>query len=124
MKTIIKIILVLLFILGLARLFTLDVTNPAPIANITVESSQAGRFQSFFHHSKAEEESSSVIVLTNILDTMTGEVIHSTHIVYNDGTTQVLVTRFPMFGLPYKYKEFTSHEEIVRKERETKEEIF
>ena len=121
MKTIIKIILVLLFILGLARLFTLDVTNPAPIANITVESSQAGRFQSLFHHSKAEEESSSVIVLTNILDTMTGEVIHSTHIVYNDGTTQVLVTRFPMFGLPYKFKELTSREEMIRKERDTTE---
>ena len=79
MKTIIKIILVLLFILGLARLFTLDVTNPAPIANITVESSQAGRFQSLFHHSKAEEESSSVIVLTNILDTIFNGSERKTH---------------------------------------------
>tara|TARA_R110000765_G_scaffold328668_1_gene419591 strand:- start:3137 stop:3511 length:375 start_codon:yes stop_codon:yes gene_type:complete len=124
MKTIVKIVLVFLFILGLARLFTLDVTNPAPIANITVESSKAGRFHSLFHHSKINEENSSVEILSNVLDTLTGEVIHTTHIVYNDNRTQVLVTRFPMFGLPYKYKEFTSHQEIVRKERETKEETF
>ena len=121
MKTIVKIVLVFLFILGLARLFTLDVTNPAPIANITVESLQTGRFQSLFHHSKISEENSSVEILSNVLDTITGEVIHTTHIIYNDNRTEVLITRFPMFGLPYKFKEFTSHEEMIRKERDTTE---
>ena len=121
MKTIVKIVLVFLFILGLARLFTLDVTNPAPIANITVESLQTGRFQSLFHHSKISEENSSVEILSNVLDTITGEVIHTTHIIYNDNRTEVLITRFPMFGLPYKFKELTSREEMIRKERDTTE---
>lgn len=42
-----------------------------------------------------------ITIITHTLDTATGEITHTTHMVNTLGDVSVSVTKFPMLGIPY-----------------------